>query len=108
MRAMSCLVTGCREPSQAAHVIARGWGGVKGDYSHLVPLCDFHHRMAGEYGTSARASFELRHSLDLLAFAAVLCIKLDVELGLEACYICKGVGAHEPLCRAAPRMGAIL
>src|SRR5690606_40837693 len=50
---------------QAAHVIARGMGAVKGGRFDLVPLCSAHHREAGEAGTSQRAAFEQRYGLDL-------------------------------------------
>jgi hypothetical protein len=77
VRAMSCLVRGCHLPAQAAHAIARGMGGAKGTLRHLVPLCSGHHLEAGEYRTSARARFEERHGLDLLAEAERIAVLLD-------------------------------
>lgn len=77
VRSMPCLVPGCPGQSVAAHAIARGMGGCKGDRRHLVPLCDAHHREAGEHRTSQRADFERRHGVDLVAEAAWLAVELD-------------------------------
>lgn len=77
VRAMRCLVRGCHQPTEAAHVIARGMGGAKGTARHLVPLCRLHHTEASEYRTSARARFEERTGLDLLAEAERIAALLD-------------------------------
>lgn len=77
VRAMGCLVRGCHLPAQAAHAIARGMGGAKGTARHLVPLCHGHHTEAGEHRTSARARFEERHGLDLIAEADRIATLLD-------------------------------
>ena len=66
---------------QAAHVRARGMGGAKGDRRDLVPLCAKHHAEAGEHRTSARAAFEARYRLDLVAEAERIAVELD-ERGL--------------------------
>ena len=96
VRAMHCLVAAtvgvqadgffylppmCLGGAQAAHAIARGMGGVKGDRRDLVPLCWIHHREAGERGTSERATFEQRHGIDLQAEAKRIAKALD-ECGL--------------------------
>ena len=64
---------------QAAHVVARGMGGAKGDRRALVPLCAYHHGAAGEGRTSQREDFERRYGLDLTAKAAELAEQLDRE-----------------------------
>lgn len=64
IRAHPCLVPGCWKFAQAAHAIARGMGGVKGDARVLVPLCFWHHAEASEHGTSARREFEVCYQLD--------------------------------------------
>ncbi len=69
------------ETRQAAHVRARGMGGAKGDRRDLVPLCAKHHAEAGEHRTSARAAFEARYRLDLIAEAERIAVELD-ERGL--------------------------
>ena len=79
VRAMRCLVPGCRHDPQAAHAIARGMGGVKGSLRHLVPLCSAHHRDAGENRTSQRARFEAAHGLDLIAEAERIALLLDAQ-----------------------------
>lgn len=80
VRAMGCAVEGCREQPQAAHAIARGKGGAKGSKLDLVPLCARHHAEAGEARTSARADFEARHGLDLLALAADIDLRISEVL----------------------------
>jgi hypothetical protein len=90
VRAMRCLtlrelgpaLVECRGPVQAAHVLARGMGGAKGDRRQLVPLCARHHEEAGEGSwkpqqPSKRAAFEKRHGLDLKAEAERIAIELD-------------------------------
>lgn len=77
VRAMPCLVAGCRLPTVAAHARARGMGGAKGDARELVPLCQPHHLEAGEHRTSQRAAFEERHGLDLTTEAARIAALLD-------------------------------
>jgi hypothetical protein len=72
----------CEGPTQAAHVIARGMGGAKGDRRQLVPLCARHHEEAGEGSwkdqqPSKRAAFEKRYGLDLKAEAERIAIELD-------------------------------
>jgi hypothetical protein len=78
---------------QAAHVVARGMGGAKGDRRQLVPLCAYHHGEAGEGRTSPistavpggpevetqRQKFERRYGLDLTVKAAELAEQLDRE-----------------------------
>ncbi len=81
VRAMPCLVAGCRRPTVAAHARARGMGGAKGDARELVPLCQPHHLEAGEHRTSQRAAFEARHSLDLTADAARIASLFDQQHG---------------------------
>jgi hypothetical protein len=72
IRSLPCLVPACWRETVAAHARARQMGGCGGDASVQVPLCDPHHREAGEYRTSARAAFEARYGLDLIAEAARL------------------------------------
>lgn len=79
VRAMPCLVAGCRLPTVAAHARARGMGGAKGDARELVPLCQPHHLEAGEHRTSQRAAFELAHGLDLRAAAKRIAAQLDTN-----------------------------
>ena len=84
VRERGCLlltssVTPCGGPVHAAHSIARGMGGAKGDRRDLVPLCARHHRESGERGTSDRAAFEAAHGLDLQAEAARIAEQLDRE-----------------------------
>lgn len=62
----------CCGDTQAAHVRARGAGGVKGDKHDLVNLCHAHHEEAGEYRTSKRAEFEALYEIDLIAEARAL------------------------------------
>ena len=89
VRKMACLVGGrgedpapCQGDVVAAHVIARGMGGAKGDRRSLVPLCWAHHNEAGERGTTQRASFEARYEVDLLVESDRIAAELDDE-GLE-------------------------
>lgn len=79
VRAMPCLVAGCRKESQAAHVRARGMGGARGDRRDLVPLCAHHHREAGERRTTARLAFQAFYLLDLEAEAARIAAELDAK-----------------------------
>lgn len=81
VRSMPCLVRGCSGQAVAAHAIARGMGGRKGDRRHLVPLCQTHHVEAGEARTSQRADFERKHGVDLVAEAEWLAVELD-RMGL--------------------------
>lgn len=81
VRAMRCLVAGCRYFPQACHARARQMGGHGGDRRSLVPLCDTHHRESSEFRTSARAAFERRTGLDLVAEAERIALELD-ERGL--------------------------
>lgn len=69
----------CDGPIHAAHVIARGMGGVKGDRRDLVPLCAHHHHAAGERGTTQRADFEWFYAIDLQAEAGRIAEQLDRE-----------------------------
>lgn len=103
VRAMSCLAasseapgslsfgmprrqvvgTPCHGAVQAAHAVARGMGGCKGDRRSLVPLCAAHHREAGERGTQERKDFESRYEVgDLEDVAWRIAQQLD-EAGLE-------------------------
>lgn len=68
-------------PIQAAHSVARGMGGAKGDRRDLVPLCGRHHAEAGERGTSQRAAFEHRYDVSLGDEAHRIAVELD-ERGL--------------------------
>lgn len=83
IREMCCLADSakhgspCSGPIQAAHVIARGMGGCKGDRRHLVPLCAIHHLEAGENRTSQREAFEAKYGIDLLAEAERIASLLD-------------------------------
>lgn len=70
---------GQQTPTQAAHVKARGMGGVGGSRRDLVPLCAAHHLEAGEARTSARAEFEARHRLSLEYEAKMIAERLDAE-----------------------------
>lgn len=79
VRAMPCLVRGCHLPTQAAHAVARGMGGAKGDKRMLVPLCANHHAESGEHRTSARQRFEERTGLDLIAEAERIAAELDAR-----------------------------
>lgn len=79
VRAMPCVVAGCRHQSEAAHVKARGMGGAKGDKRGLWPGCQMHHTEAGEFRTTARARFEARYKLDLIAIAERIALQLDAE-----------------------------
>jgi hypothetical protein len=64
IRAQPCCVPGCRRhPSVAAHAIARGHCAWKGTAEHQVPMCQPHHREAGEYRTTGRREFEQRHGM---------------------------------------------
>lgn len=51
--------------------------------AHLVPLCDAHHREAGEAGTSQRAAFEQRYGLDLRAEADRIALEHPRPLGIR-------------------------
>ncbi len=78
VRSMECLGSaGCAGPIEAAHVRARGMGGVRGSRRDLVPLCSRHHAEAGEARTSMRRTFELVHAVDLTAEAARIAASLD-------------------------------
>lgn len=77
IREMPCTAQPCGEPSQAAHVIARGMGGAKGDKRKLAPLCKCHHDEAGEARTSQRAAFEAKYGVDLIALAERIAVHLD-------------------------------
>lgn len=88
VRDMGCLCAGplsqgriglshCMGDIQAAHVIARGMGGAKGDRRDLVPLCARHHEEAGERGTSKRAAFQDAFGLDLDTEAKRIASLLD-------------------------------
>jgi hypothetical protein len=66
-------------PTQAAHAVARGMGGVKGDRRSLVPLCSLHHAEAGEARTTARAEFEARYRINLQHEAGLIAERLDSE-----------------------------
>ena len=84
VRAMRCLVADrmghlCRTRIVAAHVIARGMGGAKGDRRDLIPLCWESHEWAGERGTDARARFEQFYGIDLQAEAARIASELDAR-----------------------------
>lgn len=88
-----CVIAGhplhrCRGRVVAAHVIARGMGGEKGDLRKQVGLCESAHEEAGEYpgigrweGTK-RAGFEQRYEIDLLAKAEELAMAADA-LGFD-------------------------
>lgn len=89
---MPCLIAEhplhtCQGAIEAAHVIARGMGGGKGNRRHLVPLCSKAHEEAGERpgigrgpGTK-RARFEAKYAIDLIATAVKLAAIADT-LGL--------------------------
>ncbi len=80
VRALGCLAgPHCCGDIQAAHSIARGMGGAKGDRRDLVPLCWSHHNEAGERGTTQRTEFEAFYGLDLQAEAARIAEQLDGE-----------------------------
>jgi hypothetical protein len=94
VRLMTCLcadmdwphpdVDACSGPVQAAHAIARGMGGAKGDRRQLVPLCALHHEEAGEGSRKAeqpskRAAFEARYGLDVQAEAERIAVELDAR-----------------------------
>lgn len=81
-KAEGCLVAGraghrCSGPLDAAHVVARGMGGAKGDARQIVILCRAAHIQAGERGTSDRALFETVYGVDLEREAAKLAARLD-------------------------------
>lgn len=73
VREMPCLLLSteeCEREIEAAHVSARGMGGVKGDRRQLVPLCGRHHRISGRMAPSdfiARYHINLRHEADRIA-----------------------------------------
>lgn len=67
----------------AAHVTARGMGAAKGGRFDIVPLCDAHHREAGEAGTSQRAAFEQRYGLDLRRLADDIALGMPEPLGIR-------------------------
>lgn len=69
--------TACSGAIVAAHAVARGMGGAKGDRRQLVPLCARHHMEAGELRTSERGAFESRYGIDLLAEAKAIAEALD-------------------------------
>jgi hypothetical protein len=76
----------CEGDVQAAHVLARGMGGAKGDRRQLVPLCARHHDEAGEGSAkdeqpSKRAAFEALYGIVLKAEAQRIAVELD-ERGL--------------------------
>lgn len=81
VREMPCLVPSryrsCGGRVEAAHAVARGMGGVRGDRRSLVPLCTWHHICASEARTEQRAEFERFHGLDLTAEAARIAAELD-------------------------------
>jgi hypothetical protein len=79
IRAMACLATKtpCRGRVHAAHVVARGMGGVKGSRRDLAPLCEHHHHAASEARTSQRAAFEATHEINLFTEAARIAVELD-------------------------------
>lgn len=89
IREMPCLCHGrtpafgakwpCFGDTVAAHARARGMGGCKGDRRELVPLCQFHHVLAGELRTHDRMSFEGNYGIDLTAEAARIAAELDAQ-----------------------------
>lgn len=113
VRAMSCVLAGrlghkCSGAIQAAHAIARGRGGVKGDARVLFPACAEAHREFGEHGTSQRREAVKRYGVDPVLVAEAIARDLDERFGPEPCHLCGAVGGHEPLCRAAPGLGRIV
>jgi len=88
----------CRGDVVAAHVTARGMGGDKGGRFDLVPLCDAHHREAGEARTSERAAFEARYGLDLRKLADDAAASHAPPLGIRGLaqrILAVGCGEHE-------------
>jgi hypothetical protein len=85
---LGCLIAGhrlhrCEGKLEAAHAIARGAGGAKGNRRHLVCLCTAAHKEAGERpgigrgpGTK-RARFEAKYAIDLIAKAAEIAERAD-------------------------------
>lgn len=73
----------CDGAIAAAHVTARGMGGVKSGRFDIVPLCAHHHREAGEAGTSQRATFEQCYGLDLRAEADRIALEHARPLGIR-------------------------
>ena len=70
VREMECLLRSTNECCgrvQAAHVVARGMGGVKGDRFSLVPFCEHHHDVSGRLAPS---DFARRYNIDLKQEAA--------------------------------------
>lgn len=73
----------CRGSVQAAHVTARGMGASKGGRFDIVPLCDAHHREAGEDRTSQRRVFEACYGLDLRRIADRIAVHHPLPLGIR-------------------------
>ena len=77
IRQQPCVISGClynRDEIHAAHVKARGAGGV--DRGNLVPLCARHHRF--QHDTGMR-SFQAFYHIDLAAVAAALDVQYEKE-----------------------------
>lgn len=86
IRAMPCLVKGCRRASQAAHVVPKS--AARGGRFDQAPLCELHHAEAGEgrsdgRPTSIRTAFEKRHGLDLREIADRIAVEHEPPLGLR-------------------------
>lgn len=69
VRSLPCIVPGCRQLSENAHIIGDG-AGRKADADKIVPLCVMHHR-SGQYALHhlGREEFEGTHMVDLGALA---------------------------------------
>lgn len=62
-----CQICGRAGPSDPAHVIARGMGGVKGRWWHLIPLCREHHQQYDQY-KGRLGDEDIRRELELAAY----------------------------------------
>lgn len=63
---LPCCVCGARAPSDPAHTTARGMGGAKGKWWHLIPLCRRCHSDHDNY-RGRFADQEVRRELELRA-----------------------------------------
>jgi hypothetical protein len=78
---MHCPDHTCSGDIVAAHVMARGRSR-KGGRFDLVPLCDRHHREAGEARTSEREKFEAKFGVNLRLLADAIAVNHERPLGL--------------------------
>jgi len=79
VREMPCLLAaagGCEGAIEAAHAVARGMGGARGDRRQLVPLCRHHHRASGSMGA---VTFAARYRIDLVHEAVAIAAALDAR-----------------------------